>query len=507
MQGRSANTRSASMRPAIMRPKRTNIDYILPSSTQQRTTYQTEPFIFFGCWNQIDCKKEYVFRDIVLDYIKENEKEIKQLYIAGDNWYQNAFKRAMYEKNQKHFGDAVFKYYFFEVLKSGYDKIFDLNKETHIALGNHDIDMSKKRKKNKEDPNRNCLFKTQQYYIDQHNNGNKQIAMPTLEYLQQYQVSSTNRRPFSVRAISRRLRDLSLSQHKKHKAITLYDDIGIIRKKRYIMIVINTNKLDNDKYLSKINDKIKNTRLDINKTIFVLGHHPIFSNKDGKIEQLEIGNNETLDSFFNILADNKCIYLCADTHNFSIVKISKGDKSLVQIVSGTGGADPSKISKDIENKASDVNINNYQLHYISVNSYGYTKIHVKSMHEFDVVYTQVISIPNKTATSTVPLQYTYTVSNNNVIHTQSIQLSSSSTLDLYKAQKQQTCNVFEEAFHVNRNMSPLVITNANKTEMCYKKYKFKEKDDDNEGRSFNPLLRRSFNPDIRPKHQISRKTF
>lgn len=510
MQGKSATTR-----PASMRLKRTNIDYILPSSRQQRATYQTEPFIFFGCWNQIDCKKEYVFRDIVLDYIKENEKDVKQLYIAGDNWYQNVFKRAMYEKSQKHFGDAVFKYYLFEVLKSGYDKIFDLNKETHIALGNHDIDMSKKRKKNKDDPHRNCLFKTQQYYIDQHNNGNKHIAMPTLEYLQQYQVSSTNRRPFSVRAISRRLRDLSLSLHKKHEAITLYDDIGIIRKKDYIMIVINSNQLDHDKYLSKLDEEIRYTRLlHRNKPIFVLGHHPIFSNKDGKIEQLEIGNTTTLDKFFNILADNRCIYLCADTHNFGIVKISKGNKSIVQIVSGTGGADPSKISKGAENKPSDANINDYHLHYISVNSYGYTKIHVKSMHKFEVIYTQVINTIDNTKSvlpdvpATIgPLQYIYTINNNNFEKHEPVKLSPLKTLELFETKTQKSCNAFEEAFQVNKNMSPLVITNANKTEMCYKKYKFKGKDDGNVHRSFNPLLYSNFNPGIHPRHQRSRKTF
>ena len=30
-------------------------------------------FIFFGCWNNINCNSEYIYRDIVLDYINNNE--------------------------------------------------------------------------------------------------------------------------------------------------------------------------------------------------------------------------------------------------------------------------------------------------------------------------------------------------------------------------------------------------------------------------------------------------
>ena len=44
-------------------------------------------FIFFGCWNNINCEKEAIYRDVVLNCIKEFEPYTKKMFIAGDNWY------------------------------------------------------------------------------------------------------------------------------------------------------------------------------------------------------------------------------------------------------------------------------------------------------------------------------------------------------------------------------------------------------------------------------------
>ena len=48
-------------------------------------------FLFYGCWNNIDCEKEYVYRDLVLSYIKKKEKGLSTFFIAGDNWYSTKF--------------------------------------------------------------------------------------------------------------------------------------------------------------------------------------------------------------------------------------------------------------------------------------------------------------------------------------------------------------------------------------------------------------------------------
>jgi hypothetical protein len=87
-------------------------------------------FIFFGCWNNINCDNEYIYRNIVLDYLYKNEQDIKQIYLAGDNWYTN----------KKTIGDKVFKLYLTDVLRTGYEKLYAMNKDIYIAIGNHDID-------------------------------------------------------------------------------------------------------------------------------------------------------------------------------------------------------------------------------------------------------------------------------------------------------------------------------------------------------------------------------
>ncbi len=94
------------------------------------TATNCSKFILFGCWNNINCKGEYIYRNMVLDYITKNEKDVKQLYIAGDNWYNN----------KKKINEEEFKLYFTEILRTGYDKLYRMNKEIYIAVGNHDVD-------------------------------------------------------------------------------------------------------------------------------------------------------------------------------------------------------------------------------------------------------------------------------------------------------------------------------------------------------------------------------
>jgi hypothetical protein len=61
---------------------------------------------------------------MVLDYITKNDKDVKQLYIAGDYWYNN----------KKKINEEEFKLYFTEILRTGYDKLYRMNKEIYIAV-------------------------------------------------------------------------------------------------------------------------------------------------------------------------------------------------------------------------------------------------------------------------------------------------------------------------------------------------------------------------------------
>ena len=184
-------------------------------------------------------------------------------------------------------------------------------------------------------------------------------------------------------------------------------------------------------YLKTVGEKIAETKIkdgNQNKRIFVMGHMPLFLDKHKKEkvpkepkepkapiepeESIELDIEEAsesikpskkekeskgkgeditklkkgtlgedkspilIDSLYEILAEHKCIYLCADCHNFNIMSIKNGDdKCVIQITSGTGGADPD-IIKDLNEKKV-VDISGYNITYYSINSYGYCKILVE----------------------------------------------------------------------------------------------------------------------------------
>jgi hypothetical protein len=399
---------------------------------------QTE-FLFYGCWNRIDCESTdttYRYRDIVLDYIEQSEKLIEDVYIAGDNWYPNMIKQSDNQSVQ---------YYFTSILKSGYDKIYALQKNTYIVLGNHDeetIDPS--------DPQRRtCMLNTQRYYLD--NITDRNIRTPSLELLD----AVYNRRE---KPVLKRHNSLSLLQTRQsltrqdvitrsmttrylstRPKIMLYDDIEIVIKPNYIMILINTNRIHNDGYLTKLEEHIgiyKNTT----KPIFVMGHLPIFyfrykEDKTNKqrtpyfrqmktelLKEDEVKNND-IKKLYDILSDNNCIYLCADTHCFEIMNIQPKNNSntLVQIVAGTGGGSPDIVTSDnsdFDNTSGNGNDNDFVSSYTITgtcgNSYGYVKIVVDNQNKINVHYVKVLMHDDKKLDQLKPEQYTYSIIKNNV---------------------------------------------------------------------------------------------
>jgi len=393
---------------------------------------QPSKFIFFGCWNNINCDSEFMYRDIVLDYIKKNESDVKQLYIAGDNWYTN--KKTINEKE--------LKLYITEVLRTGYDKLYSMGKDIHIAVGNHDIDSnisvgkklgSAKSPRNAKSPRipqipesasslripeiprsasspqsvsssgsasssqgvntrkelkKDCNINTQKYYLRKIKNGTKKFETPTLESL-------------------REMKDTELSEVALHnQGIYIYvENIGVCDNNDYIVIIINTNKFDDfDEgmlYLEEIREVIKRVKgSESGKQIFVMGHIPLFTNKKNKLSIHEITKKdsrfkEITYKLFDILTEHNIIYLCADTHNFSIMKITHNGKVLIQITAGTGGADPDIIDENPKTEKTEKTENvkdGYEITAYSINSYGYVSINI-SKGQIDVCYTQVIKAP------------------------------------------------------------------------------------------------------------------
>lgn len=109
----------------------------------------------------ISCDKEekYNYRDIILNYINQYESDYKAVIISGDNWYTNEYTNKDAQK---------YKMYFTNILHSGLYKLYELHKQVHIILGNHDEDIDKLDHMNEYKID--CMLNTEKFYIDLINN-------------------------------------------------------------------------------------------------------------------------------------------------------------------------------------------------------------------------------------------------------------------------------------------------------------------------------------------------
>ena len=164
-----------------------------------------------------------------------------------------------------------------------------------------------------------------------------------------------------------------------------------------IVIIINTNKFDDYEeglaYLENIrlfiNDVVGSSGSSgTGEQIFVMGHIPLFNFKKDKIKIQDINKKEPIFrniivGLFDMLVENNIIYICADTHNFSIMRIKcNGDDArvLIQITAGSGGADPDLLSTEYKTspmttKIKDaINEYKFEIEAYALNSYGYATI-------------------------------------------------------------------------------------------------------------------------------------
>ena len=431
-------------------------------------------FIFFGCWNNIDCDKEYIYRDIVLDYIHKNESKIRQLYIAGDNWYTN--KKKINKKN--------FKVYLTDILIRGYDKLYAMKKEIYIAVGNHDEDKDS----NITNPKlqNDCNINTQKYYLkqikDRAAGRTGAIAEPSLDAL--YNISKEGK-----------LTDNYLC---KNGVYIYVDNIGVRYNNGNIVIIINTNKFDNyDEgmvYLESIMlviNQVKEAQAnnESHEQIFVMGHIPLFSfkkNKKGKdeIKIQDIDKNDhkfrgIILGLFNILVYHNIIYICADTHNFSILRIkcnNDDNRVLIQITAGSGGADPDLLSTEYINTLmpvtrikEDINDSKFEIVGYALNSYGYAKI--KMNHDnIEVCYKQIIKdVADETD------KYLFNLGSGSGSHaSHASNASNTSSISTKINEITYQINRGNKVLEVKEYMNPDVIMNIYKnTEICKKNEKQK----------------------------------
>lgn len=432
-------------------------------------------FLFYGCWNNINCEKEYIYRDLVLNHINKKEKKISTFFIAGDNWYSTKVTKVSESATN------LIQYYLLSILKTGYDKLYQLNKTIHIAVGNHDEHDDG----NSEPLKARCMIKTQKKYIDKLNEKvfDSSVSKSYDKSLPKYSkfissnddLSSTLFVNNDMDGFNPTLEELSeLQKLDIHDNImNIYvDEIGIVNNEKYIVIIINTNKLNDPNYLRAIQYKFKYVkRIKEHKQVFVMGHIPLFAIKKNKIKD----KNELFgkrDNLFNLLSDFNYIYLCADAHYFSIMEIKKGIKKVIQVTTGSGGADPD-INDEFHDIKKNIKYDGYNIEYFLLNSYGYSTIRIYK-YKIVIIYKQVFLVDDPDMSGNTYIFSIHRGSDSDVSDVTFEKQSkikkqlSKLAFEKYKYDKGLTCGYISEKI---QSIEDNVVTSQDKTKYCFKKNK------------------------------------
>jgi len=352
-------------------------------------------FIFFGCWNNINCskKEKTLNRNVVLELLKNLYSDMP-VVLAGDNWYSQKIKlpksspslNASTSENKKL---GKFKFYPSYVLETGYKKLFEISKKVDIVLGNHDINPDELNDFYAEDncDQLGCMVKVQTDIISNildHSSNTKHI-----QNIYQY------------------YNDVKLYVCKPHieeksKGIFfLYLNTNIFEAKDVSSINIYRELVIRELIGKKI------------KLLFIVGHHPFFGLKKKKQktkegeptpkaeyiinkvvdlyfkDKVDEAKVEAINKFLNIFTKYKSIYLCADIHNFQICKLSN---NLCMVISGSGGASRDPLGNYVDNKDpiplkcklnENIEVTDMYVH----NAYGFSKItYSNSGNKVEITY-------------------------------------------------------------------------------------------------------------------------
>lgn len=345
-------------------------------------------FLFFGCWNNIDCSSKYatitpIYRDILIKTIKKEPEKL--LIIAGDNWYSQEY---IYDNN-------VYKYYPFSTLTSGYSLLLNnSNKEFDIILGNHDENNDNLVNSENMFLKKDCMLKIQKYVIEKIAKHDPIYKIPSLEDLKYTTIDNINIKNINLLTCIDRpiLKELSKGVYVFYINTNLFDNYTYKKKS------INTNNITMRYMLSYVTYMSKILKVFKPKLLFVVGHNPLIAYKKKSYHKLRRiyddengGGAHIMKILISELNKYKTIYLCADIHNFNIALLNK---NLGTVISGTGGGSPDIESN--EGKLDNVllsphdDIFNISDHYI-YNAYGYTKIKYDKNYNVYVTYKQLFN--------------------------------------------------------------------------------------------------------------------
>jgi hypothetical protein len=259
--------------------------------------------VTFGCWNEVpikseDKKEKYIIPfEYVLKYIKTNEAKYDELIVLGDNYYPKKINKI--------------KIYNEIEMNTGFDALKTITKPKYVILGNHDVE--------------NTL-----------NRDNTQNECSVLEN----QMKRNKIKEFELMApYKQRIIDVG-----KTKYNLLFIDTSVYDEPEYpcynlLKTTKNTLREAQNKFIiEKLNNEIDN--------VIFFGHEPLVSIKTKSEEKSFNGIREKtsiITELSKIIFDNirtkKITYVCADVHMYQSSKITFGDKEILQIVCGTGGAE------------------------------------------------------------------------------------------------------------------------------------------------------------------------
>jgi hypothetical protein len=243
-------------------------------------------FLFFGCWNNINCDNKYLYRDIILYTIKEFELYTDKVFIAGDNWYNfitnnNEVLNKIISNDESDLAAMNAKdltNYVTPILISGYYSLYNMNKDVYMCVGNHDETQDNQDKiDGLELPsNKDCMITTQKFFnakiknteyrnfnkFNYNNYNNDEENNPVFKF-----INSVSTDDYANELNLENLNDKYKEELKKQdindpnfnsKEIMLYsgDDIEIKSFDNYMVLIINTNNFTNHNYISIIKNKL-----------------------------------------------------------------------------------------------------------------------------------------------------------------------------------------------------------------------------------------------------------
>lgn len=283
---------------------------------------KSQRFFFFGCWNRDNCK-DHDYRAAVIESIKNvGDSKFDFGVIAGDNIYPHktsatsaasATSATSAAKPIKTYWQTTVDYAF-ALLKS------IVVNDIYATVGNHDVV--------KESI---LLAQLNNEVIYMHEN--VYSVVPT-RYLRIICIDTN-----LLGAGTSIPKFYSMSKH----SIQLIQDFVVVPSGKKML-----EWLENE-LIKPFTEKMWTV---------VVGHDPLVTVKDkeGENKGYKITAVNDVSRLMDLIsARPRCMYMCADVHNFQAWNIQHNGKTFPMIVAGTGGADPDKALTTLGDYTSDIN--------------------------------------------------------------------------------------------------------------------------------------------------------